>query len=381
VTGDPSRRDRIASTPAVSVVMVAYGRGWRWVARALDALHRNTAEPNEVILVDNGGADAGDRVVPEGRYRVVRNRENVGFGPASNQGAELARSPTICFLNTDVLVEPGWLSPLLEALNDGRTGAVFPAKLNLDGTMQEAGAFVTGEGLSYVFGDGEDPNSPEHLFPREVDFGSAACMCMTGQVFAAACGFDDIYRLAYYEDADLCFRLRQRGLRPAYEPRSRIRHARSVSAPASELNEVSGTNRRAFIDRWAKTVAGRPTLDELQQNPVARIAARDFHATERILVVDDEADGSAADAASRLATRHPTARVTLLTKAIDGTTAERPLAAGVEVGDVDDQEKWLANRRGHYSIVVRPGRMAPRLGDRVDDTQPRARYWPLERVR
>jgi hypothetical protein len=31
-------------------------------------------------------------------------------------------------------------------------------------------------------------------------------------------------------------------------------------------------------------------------------------------------------------------------------------------------------------MVVRRGRMAPRLGDRVDDTQPRARFWPLERL-
>src|SRR6266545_5241087 len=108
-------------SPIVSIVMVAFGGGWPWVPRALEALRRNTASAYEVILVDNGGAE--DRSVADGtRVEIIRNQENVGFGPGSNQGAARARSDIVCLLNTDVLVEPGWLAPLLGLVRDSGVG-------------------------------------------------------------------------------------------------------------------------------------------------------------------------------------------------------------------------------------------------------------------
>jgi GT2 family glycosyltransferase len=388
--GDSSRAGNraAAGSAAVSVVMVAYGRGWEWVPKALDALHRNTAEPFEVILVDNGGSDGGEHDIPSGSCTLVHNDENVGFGPASNQGGDLARSGILCFLNPDVLVEPGWLSPLIEALRDQAVGAAFPAKLNLDGTMQEAGAFVTAEGLSYVFGDGDDPESPEYRFRREVDFGSAACMVVRRDVFADARGFDPLYRLAYFEDADLCFRLRERGLRLTYEPTSRIRHVRSVSAPESELREVFAANHQTFIRRWRDTIVRRPSLQELQRDPAARLAARDLHASERLLVLEDASgrDHEAAEGlrapwrvARGLALERPTARVTLLAKSIDTGTAEDLLAAGVEVARDVDEERWLVARRGHYSAVIGRRDLPEPLRGWLEATQTQASFWPLDR--
>ena len=133
--------------------MVAFGGGWPWVARSLDALRRNTVDEYEVILVDNGGAE--DRQVPrDSRVQLIRNQANVGFGAGSNQGAAGGRANVPCLLNTDTLVEPGWLPPLLDRLADEDVGAVFPAKLNVDRSLQEAGAFATGDAYSHLFGFG-----------------------------------------------------------------------------------------------------------------------------------------------------------------------------------------------------------------------------------
>ena len=257
--------------------------------RALEALQRNTAEPYEVILVDNGGVETRP---PFNRrnVEVIRNECNVGFGPGSNQGAARARSDVLVFLNTDALVEPGWLPPLLERLAEKDVAAVFPAKLNLDRTMQEAGAFVTGEANSYVFGDGDAADLPAYAFPREVDFGSAAAMCLTRACFRAVSGFDPAYRLAYYEDADLCFRLRARGLRLVYEPRSRVLHARSVAAPSSELADVFVRNREVFVQRWRDVIEGRPRYEGIAGDEATRLAARDHHATPRILFMGGASD-------------------------------------------------------------------------------------------
>lgn len=340
-----------APAPVVSVVMVAFGGGWPWVPRALEELRKNTAETYEVILVDNGGGEARP-ALDDSNVELIRNTTNLGFGVGSNQGAARARGEVLVFLNTDVLVQPGWLAPLLERLGEDGVGAVFPAKLNVDGTMQEAGAFVTGEANAYVFGDGDAADLPEHAFPREVDFGSAAAMGMTRAGFEHAFGFDPLYRVAYYEDADLCFRLREDGLLPVYEPRSRVTHARSVSAPSADLADVYVANRDVFLRRWRDIVEDRPSYDRLVADPRARLEARDVHAPHRALL----AGGTEAEQqiALRLASAQPRARVTLLVEQIEPARQRALLATRVEVAQTDAVEEWLGERAGHYTHVLVP---------------------------
>jgi GT2 family glycosyltransferase len=358
-------------SPIASIVMVAFGGGWQWAPRALGALRRNTAPGYEVILVDNGGAK--DRSVrDETNVEIIRNKENVGFGPGSNQGAARARSDVICLLNPDVLVEAGWLMPLLELVHNSGVGAVFPAKLNIDGTMQEAGAFVTGDANAYVFGDGDDPDSPEYGFPREVDFGSAAAMCMTRRCYETFAGFDPAYRIGYYEDADLCFRLREQGLRLEYEPRSRVIHARSVSAPSTDLVDVYSTNREVFLSRWRSVIEGRPVFDQLRADARVRCAARDLHARDRVLLLGT--DGTTRRLARDLAQADPRARVTLLVEQIDRPAERELLRSGVEVVETERAEDWLVERVGHYSHILSP-QDAKWFGLRtvLRETQPQAR--------
>jgi GT2 family glycosyltransferase len=357
--------------PVVSIVMVAFGGGWEWVPRALDALRRNTDAEYEVILVDNGGGTE-PHAFDDRDVEVVRNTSNRGFGEGSHQGASLARSDNLVFLNTDVLVEPRWLPPLLERVAEVGVGAVFPAKLNLDGTMQEAGAFVTGEANAYVFGDGEDAAAPDYAFPREVDFGSAAAMCLTRARYESMSGFDPAYRIAYYEDADLCFRLRKAGFRLVYEPRARVTHARSVSAPPGDLVDVYAANRGVFVSRWGHLVEGRPPFERLAADPTARLAARDIHARHRLLLVDG-GEGMQR-LASELASAHPRARVTLLTEQVGRSREDALLESGVEVARPERVEDWLAERAGHYTHVVSPQHTEEATFRSLRETQPEAAF-------
>ena len=135
----------------------------------------------------------------------------------------------VCFLNVDALPEPGWLPPLLERLEDPRVGAAFPMLLNLDGTVQEAGSVVDALGWAHAIGAGASPGDLAVRFARAIDYGSAACMLVERDVFRSLGGFDPVYGLGYYEDADFCFKLRDAGLRTFYEPRSRVMHARHGS--------------------------------------------------------------------------------------------------------------------------------------------------------
>jgi GT2 family glycosyltransferase len=373
------------TTPAVSVVMVTYGGG-ETALDAVEALVKETDPCYELIVVDNDSPDDTADLLTAGLTgaRIVRNEDNVGFARGSNQGAELATGSHLCFLNPDAFVQPGWLQPLLEVFK--RTplaGAVLPLFLHPDGRVQEAGSAVDAQGAAMAIGDGDDPRSFEVRFTRTVDYGSAACLVVRADLFREVGGFDPVYSPAYYEDADLCFKLADRGFASVYEPRSRVVHIRGGSSAKAEALMVA--NRDVFADRWRERLDRRRPLRCDPSNRRLQLAARDAENLERILVIDDRVphhdrgsgDPRMARMLAELVDLWPQARVTLL--AADPRNAERyalPLLEnGIEVATADERfDLWLAERRAHYSVVmVSRASNIDRFDHFLRKTQPQAR--------
>ena len=93
-----------------------------------------------------------------------------------------------------------------------------PLFLHPDGRVQEAGSAVDSNGAALSIGDGGDPRAFEHRFRRTIDYGSAACLLVRTDLFREVDGFDPVYTPAYYEDADLCFKLQERGFSTVSSP-------------------------------------------------------------------------------------------------------------------------------------------------------------------
>jgi GT2 family glycosyltransferase len=351
--------------PLISVVMVLYG-GWEIARRAIAALVENTDPYFELILIDNASRDDTATRVDEEVVgaSVILNETNRGFGVASNQGAEQSRGRYLCLLNSDALVQPGWLGPLLEALEgDPTVGAAVPLLLNEDGSIQEAGCVIDSIGHAHAVGSDGDPGDFQYRFRREVDFGSAACMVVGRDVFADVGGFDPAYAPAYFEDVDLCFKLRKRGLRTMYEPRSRVVHVRFGSGSFESARNLMEKNRHLFVEQWGDRLAQRPRLLEVPQYPHQMLAARDADALERFLVIDDRVpfhdrgsgDPRMAQLLNELSGLWPSARITFL--AADGREAARYaeplLGRGIEVVCPPvDWDQWFEERRFHYSVAI-----------------------------
>src|SRR5687767_3982634 len=105
--------------PRVRVVVLNFNGG-ELVLRCIDHLVKSAwpAEALEIVLVDNASTDGSDRVVeaahPE--VTVMRNHANLGF-PGNNVAMrDLARVDYVALINNDAFVEPGWLAPLVAAL-------------------------------------------------------------------------------------------------------------------------------------------------------------------------------------------------------------------------------------------------------------------------
>jgi GT2 family glycosyltransferase len=353
--------------PAVSIVMVTYNAA-DWARRALEALADHTPACYELIVVDNASSD-GTRELLASELRqatLVLNDGNRGFGSANNQGAARAVGRHLLFLNNDALVGPDWLPPLIERIESHeRIGAVGPRLLNLDGSLQIAGALLSRSGSTLELGYGEDADASAYRFPRIVDYLSGACLLVRRVAFDEVGGFDPAYELAYFEDADLCLSLAARGYRVAYEPRSSVTHVRGASPRGDLGSTLAPRNRSIFRRRWSTVLASRP-LSPLQATARRLLAARDAPAPMLILVVG-ELPEPLLDTAFL-------ARVTLIPARDLGAGAERLLRAGVEIASgVDDWCRWLEERRFHYDAVIAE-RPAAEIEAVVRRTQPQATW-------
>ena len=376
----------VIDEPLVSVVMVTYGN-WPLVRRALEALLERTEPVYELIVFDSASPDDTARRLSEEVVdaTLVLSDDNLGFGGGSNTGAEKARGRYVCFLNPDAMVEEGWLDPLVEVLEEDLTaGAVVPMLLNPNGSIQEAGSVIDSVGWTLALGRGESADTFAHRFRREIDYGSAACLLARREDFWSVGGFDSAYGIGYFEDVDLSFKLKERGLRTIYEPRSRVVHELHGSGTSREAEKRMTANRALFYRTWSERLARRPKLVELPTSPARLIAARDAEVVDRILVLDDRVpfydrgsgDPRMAKLLFELVELWPHARVTLA--AADGREAERYaeplLARGIEVvAPPIDWQRWFESRMYHYSVaIISRGSNVARFGGHLQQTQPQA---------
>ena len=381
----------VVERPLVSVVMVTLGGG-ELAVDAINALAANTEAVYEVIVVDNASPDGTAELLERSvsGATIVANDSNVGFGIGCNQGAALARGAYLCFLNPDAFVHPRWLDPLVAAFDEDESiGAAAPLFLHPDGRVQEAGSVVDFEGVALAIGDGDDPGSFEHRFPRKIDYASAACLVVRADLFEAVGGFDPVYSPAYYEDADLCFKLQARGFSTVFEPGSRVVHLRGGGSQKAHTLMV--TNRELFAQRWGERLQRRRPLRADPTNRRLRLAARDAEALDRVLVVDDRVphhdrgsgDPRMARLLAEVADLWPDARVTLLAAIADNAEryAQPLLAQGIEVALADERvDRWLDDRRYHYSVVlVSRASNIERFEHHLRRTQPQAgRIYDIE---
>ncbi len=242
--------------PAVSVIVPTYGKvDYTLRCLASIAMHRPTA-PIEVIVVDDAfpGPETDCLRQVQG-IRLMRNSTNLGFLHSCNAAARQARGEWLLFLNNDTQVLPGWLDSMLDLFHEhSDIGAVGSKLLNPDGTLQEAGAIIWDDGTGWNYGRRDDPDRPEYNYVREVDYCSGASLMVRCDVFLRMDGFDPRFAPAYFEETDLCFRLRAHGLKTLYQPRSQVVHFEGISHGHDLAMGVMAVNRRTFVRRWKATL-------------------------------------------------------------------------------------------------------------------------------
>ena len=222
-------------------VVVSNWNGRDDLVRCLRCLQAQTYADHEVIVADNGSTDGSLELVRE-RFPSVRVLElgsNLGFATANNRGIEAARGRYIALLNNDTEPEPEWLAELVACVERHHDAASATSKMVLfepPGTIDGAGDVCDWSFLPHPRGHGE-PDKGQYEDELEVFSASGGAALWRADVLRELGSFDEAFFI-YYEDVDLGFRARQRGLACWYAPRSVVLHRRGAATRGLSVFEL-----------------------------------------------------------------------------------------------------------------------------------------------
>lgn len=291
--GDPGAPERLprAAQPDVSIVIPVFNK-WVYTAACLRSLAEAACRARfEVIVVDDCSSDeTPERLAGIEGLVLLRNEENLGFVGSCNRGAEQAAGRYLLMLNNDTQVLDGWLDALLETYQrHPRTGLAGARLVYPDGSLQEAGGIVFNDGSGWNYGRGDSAERPEYRYSRVVDYCSGACVMLPTALYRELGGFDPLYAPAYYEDTDLAFRVRARGLEVRLQPAATVVHHEGVSSGtdiSSGVKRYQGINREKFLERWRDELTRQPPPVVDPQDGAEIRRARDHRLKGRVLIVD-----------------------------------------------------------------------------------------------
>jgi GT2 family glycosyltransferase len=196
----------------VTVSIVSHGHGGL-VSSLLADLATHCGSHISVILTLNIPESV---TIGEGPYpfaiKVIRNKVPKGFGANHNAAFEYCGSSNFCVLNPDIRISQDPFPPLVEELRKLKVGAVAPRILDPDGHIEDsARRFPTPWFIvRKLFGLTAELDYRIEQTTLSPDWVAGMFMLFRKEVYAELAGFDESYFL-YYEDVDLCRRLRKRG--------------------------------------------------------------------------------------------------------------------------------------------------------------------------
>jgi N-acetylglucosaminyl-diphospho-decaprenol L-rhamnosyltransferase len=206
---------------------------------SLRAALRSSPLQAEIIVVDNASTDgSADMVAVEfPEVRLIANSENLNYAAGNNQGLQAATGEFRLLLNPDTEVPPGALEALAGSLRQHpRAGAVAPALVHPDGRLQASvrgfptPRAILGEltGLARLLPRSEWGAYRVHDLPQDrpssVDQPMASAFLLRAAALEQIGLFDEQFPL-FFNDVDLCYRLKQAGWEILYDPRVKVVHA------------------------------------------------------------------------------------------------------------------------------------------------------------
>ncbi len=233
----------------------------------------NDGLSKEIIYVDDACPEqSNQQVIKSWKNKtnkpigsIFLNKFNSGYANACNIGAKNAKGEFLIFLNADCTVTPNWIKPLVDlAISDKKIGIIG----NLQ--MKQSSIFIDSAGsewshrsqsfehigkhiyngirLSQPFTIENSPKDMLRISEREMVTG--CCFLIRKSLFEEIGGFDQEYRIGYWEDADLNMKVQSLGYKIYFTPESIIHHRGGHSRAGG--HKYINANRNRFHKKWVE---------------------------------------------------------------------------------------------------------------------------------
>jgi hypothetical protein len=184
-----------------------------------------------VIVVDNASTDDSVEFVRH-RFPQVNiqcHQYNLGFAAGNNTALHHLETDFAALVNPDVVVSSDWLRHLIAAMLEDKKIGIAGCKIYFPGEnrLQHAGGSISyPRAMPGHYGLNEE-DVGRHETMRDVDYVTGAAMVLRSAMLDEIGLFDEGYFL-YFEEVDLCARVRRAGYRVTYIPEAKVTHEESV---------------------------------------------------------------------------------------------------------------------------------------------------------
>jgi GT2 family glycosyltransferase len=235
-----------------TAVVILNWNGKKFLEHYLPSVIKHTdIEGVKVFVADNGSDDGSveflDEVFPG--VGIIQLDRNYGFAEGYNRALSGLQAEYFLLLNSDVEVTENWLGPLIEVMDSNPTAAASMPKIISDRNRDEfeyagaAGGFIDRYGYPFCQGrifNCVEKDYAQYEHQRDIFWATGACMMVRAKLYDLAGGLDGDF-FAHMEEIDLCWRLKNRGYRIIYQPRSKIYHYGGGTLP-------QGNPAKAFLN-------------------------------------------------------------------------------------------------------------------------------------
>jgi GT2 family glycosyltransferase len=235
----------------IAVIIINYNSSG-YTINAIDSVLKSTSEELdiEIIVVDNASGIADYEKLHSYISRLnlrhvflFRSRINTGFGGGNMQGVQHANAAYYLFLNNDTLLLNDALLICHDFMRSSPEAAVCGAQIFNDQSVKQLSFDHFSTPLREIFGKkmveflypvSKPSRRKTYFTPLEVDYVNGSFMFFRASDFDDIGGFDTNIFL-YFEESDICFRLRKAGRKTFFVPDASYLHFHGQSIKKSEM--------------------------------------------------------------------------------------------------------------------------------------------------
>lgn len=247
--------------PKISIIIPVYNQ-FELTVKCLNSIKKGTKTPYEIILVDDCSTDKTAEIENFVKgIKIIRNKQNLGYLKNNNLAAKTAKGKYLYLLNNDTYLFEGAIDFIFDDLEkNSQIGACGSKLIFPDGKLQSVGSVIYKDGGTFPIGYMENPLNEEFNSFQTVDFCCGASLMVRKNLWDKLNGFDELFLPAYYEETDLCMRIKEMGYIVACEPKSEIIHYTSQTFGEKTAKLIS-QNREKFYKKWKHKLIQNYPLD------------------------------------------------------------------------------------------------------------------------